>query len=85
MLWYSPSWDKCGKLIKTVTRAFLNESLPLVYFAKTFAGDEEFSRSLAELDDRRDGRHYIRRLRDAGLAGEISWSEEQAALLTEFA
>ena len=85
MIWHSPSWDKCGKLVRTVTRAFLNESLPLLYFSKTFATEEEFSRALTELDDRRDGRRYIRRLRDAGLSGELSWSEEQAALLTEFA
>jgi hypothetical protein len=85
MVWRNPSWDKCGKLVKTVARAFLDESLPLVYFPKTFVREEEFSRALAELDDRRDGRRYIRRLRDAGLSGELSWSEEQAALLTEFA
>lgn len=82
--WYSPSWDKCARLIKTVVRAFKERPWPLQYFPETFRTSEEFSRALHELDETRSGRRYIHRLRDAEISGELTWFGEQLSLLAKF-
>ena len=82
--WYAPTWDKCARLIRTVARAFKDRDWPPAYFPRTFGTNEQFERALADLDETWRGNYYIRRLRDAGDDGELSWSAEQVAVFKGF-
>ena len=82
--WYSPSWDRCARLIRTVVRAFRDKEWPLSYFSQTFKSVEQFERALSELDETWRGHRLIRRLEQAGSAGEVVWSSSQLAVLKKF-
>jgi hypothetical protein len=82
--WYSPNWDKCARLVRTVARAFKDRDWPASYFAKTFATDEQFSRALADLNEMWRGDRYIRRLRDEARDGGFEWSASRLAAFERF-
>jgi hypothetical protein len=83
--WYSPNWDKCARLIRTVARAFKERSWPLHFLCATFKTDEELRRALAEIGQMWGGSRFLRRIKVASIDGEIPGTPEQLAVLAAIA
>lgn len=79
--WYSPSWDRCARLVRTVAYAFKERSWPLQQFFLTFKSDDELARALAEIDATYGGSRFIKGARKSLLEGRIRLSASQAAIL----
>jgi hypothetical protein len=81
--WYSPSWDRCARLIRTVARAFKERAWGLQEFMLTFKAPEVLSLALLEIEQTYRGSRYIDRLKEEAVSGNISFSPEQLAVLTK--
>jgi GTPase-associated protein 1, N-terminal domain type 1 len=79
--WYSPSWDKCARLMRSVARAFGDRPWPLEEFFLTFKSKHDLSRALSEIDDTYRGYRFIRDAKERVLAGSVPVSEEQLAIM----
>jgi hypothetical protein len=82
--WYSPSWDKCARLVRTVTRAFHERPWSLQEFLLTFKSKHELGRALREFDDSFGGYRFIKNLRKTIQSGSIKASDEQLTVLNSF-
>jgi hypothetical protein len=80
--WYSPSWDKCARLMRSVARAFKERSWPLEEFFFTFKSKHDLNRALSEIDDTYGGYRFIREAKERVLRGAVAVSEEQLAVMT---
>jgi hypothetical protein len=83
--WYSPSWDRCARLVRSVTRAFKENDWSVALFAETFRSIDHFKRAIEELDKTYSGHKYVVRLKKAGATGEIKWSSAQSSAIRKFA
>jgi hypothetical protein len=79
--WYTPSWDKCARLMRSVARAFRERSWPLEDFFLTFKSNSDLSRALSEIDDTYGGYRFIREAKERVLTRSVSVSEEQLAVM----
>lgn len=79
--WYSPSWDKCARLIRTVARAFKERPWELQFFFLTFNAPDVLAQALREIDDTHGGHRYLRKVRKQASSGAISLSQEQLNIL----
>jgi GTPase-associated protein 1, N-terminal domain type 1 len=79
--WYSPSWDKCARLVRSVARAFKERNWPLQDFFLTFKSEQDLSRALNEIDDTYGGSRFIREARERVLGGNVSVSKEQLEVM----
>jgi hypothetical protein len=79
--WYSPSWDKCARLMRSVARAFRERSWPLQEFFLTFKSEQELSRALAEIDETYGGYRFIREVKESVLTRSVLVSAEQLAVI----
>jgi hypothetical protein len=79
--WYTPSWDKCARLMRSVARAFRDRSWPLQAFFLTFRSEDELSHALDEIDDTYGGYRFIREAKERVLTGSVSVTEEQLAVM----
>jgi hypothetical protein len=61
--WYSPSWDKCARLIRAATRAFVDRPWPIDAFFPTFATHEQLDRAFGEIQRMWGGSRFLRRLK----------------------
>lgn len=84
LVWFSPDWDKCVRLVRTVALAFKERGWPMHCFGETFQTREQIAQALAELNENRDGRKFIRRLKDATLHGDLEWTAEQGQVVRGF-
>ena len=79
--WYSPSWDRCARLVRTVARGFKERSWPIEYFLATFHSGEQITGAVTEIDRMWGGGRILSRLREALQSGHLSGSQEQLNLL----
>ncbi len=77
LAWYSPSWDRCARLIRTVARAFKERSWSSQHFLATFRNSEQIARAIAEIEQMWSGGRYLRLLKEAAESGQLSGTKEQ--------
>jgi hypothetical protein len=79
--WFSPSWDKSGRLIRAAARTFVEQSWPLSGFCKTFPTADLLTRAVGEVQRMWGGSRYLRQLKSGALNRSIGATPEQTAIL----
>jgi len=81
LAWYSPSWDKCARLVRSVAKAYYDRSWSAQDMLETFSNADLLSQALQEIDGFYRGYRYIRRLREDVTSGLLTVTVEQRRIL----
>jgi len=81
LVWYSPTWDKCARLIKTIACTYKDRQWPLEAFFKIFRSAEEFSRAVDDINSIWGGARFLRRLKEVVRSNGFWCSPEQREVL----
>ena len=75
--WYSPSWDRCARLIRTAARGFYDRPWPINAFFLTFQTREQLERAISEIDGMWRGHRFLRQLQQGILDRSIRATSDQ--------
>jgi hypothetical protein len=77
LAWYSPSWDKCARLVRSVAKAYYDRSWSMQDMLETFSTAILLSQALQEIDAFYRGYRYIGKLREDVASGHLTVAAEQ--------
>jgi hypothetical protein len=75
--WYSPSWDRCARLVRAVARGFHDRRWPIEMFCSTFKTREQLGHAVAEIDRMWNGSYFLRRLKQDVLGDVVRATQDQ--------
>lgn len=81
LTWYSPSWDKCARLVRSVAKAFHERPWSQQDFLATFSTSDLLEQALHEIDDMYRGYRYIRKLREEASNARLTVTADQRRAL----
>jgi hypothetical protein len=81
LAWYSPSWDKCARLVRSVAKAYYDRSWSAQDMLETFSTADLLTQALREIDSIYRGYRFIRKLREEVTSGYLTVTAEQRRVL----